>query len=230
MNQLEKILEERDKQCIDSPKWRELNEKKARILEGQKASLLENIIYFNVDDVVFIESGFTLCKEVPDIAFSVSKRSLLEYNPTQRHPIPYIILRNEDSVFVSQRKSGGGEARLHGKVGLIGGHVSDVDVVKGDLEKTLISGLTRELNEEVFIQEEETTPHFIGFMKLNGGVEGDHLGFIYEIWLSDQRAYSKEGESHKGKWVKINELEDYKESMESWLFNIYKDYLQKSRD
>ena len=93
---------------IDTTLTSEINLKKGELLESKKPSTKETIIYYREDDLTEIPSGFSkskldLIKHVPIYS---SKRSLLEYLPMQRHPIPYCVIRNKDKYFLAFREGG----------------------------------------------------------------------------------------------------------------------------
>ncbi|MDD3190401.1 MAG: hypothetical protein PHI66_01785, partial [Candidatus Pacebacteria bacterium] len=181
---LEEILSERDSFEFGSEEWDKLDREKAGYLESIKSSMKDNTIYFEEVDLDGIEKVFSGNTEIFDLPFGVEKRSLLEYHPTRRHPIPYILVRFEDKYFFTLREQGGSELRLIGKKGLIGGHVDDCDVVEDSLEKTCYNALFREAAEEAGVNEDIIKSVSLrGLIRSDLGVDFDHLGLIYEIEL-----------------------------------------------
>src|SRR5687767_12552590 len=59
-----------------------------------------------------------------------ARRGDVEEDPTLKQPIPYVVVRRRgegrvQEVFMYTRLTGGGEARLHGKVSVgVGGHMN----------------------------------------------------------------------------------------------------------
>lgn len=223
---LEDILKERDKYEVGSINWLYWNDLKAEWLERQKPSNAEEIIYFQEESLRGIPLGFTPANEIPDIPFYVGRRSVLEYHPNQRHPIPYAIVRFQERYFFILREKGSGEARLIGKKGMLGGHVGKEDIDSKGLSQTVLKALLRELSEEAGIGRDMIQSiHIRGLLKSNEGVDADHLGIIYEIELNTDKIASQE-DYLKGIWIHQDELADHYNSFESWAKIVY-DYLLK---
>lgn len=224
---LEGLLERRDQEELGSEKWEELNAEKADYLEGIKPGTRERIIYFEESDLGGIEKVFTRDTDILGLPFGVERRSLLEYHPTRRHPIPYVIIRYEDKYFFILRESGGGELRLIGKKGLIGGHIDEDDIVEGDLGKTFHNSLLREAEEEAGVTEEIVKSiELKGLIKSDLGVDIDHLGLVYEIELVTDLIKSEEEGVLTGIWIKKDELKDHYESFENWAKIVYDNLLR----
>ena len=224
---LEEILARRDEFEIGSLEWGRLNEEKAQYLESIKPSTRERIIYFEEVDLGNVAKVFTKETEIFELPFAVERRSLLEYHPTRRHPIPYVLIRFEDKYFFILRESGGGELRLIGKKGLIGGHIGEEDVVVEDLMTTFQNALLREAKEEAGIDES-----IIKSIKLQGlinsdlGVDIDHLGLVYEIELTTDGIKSEEEGVLTGVWIAREELPAHYESLENWSRIVYDNLLK----
>lgn len=221
---LEEILKERDKYEIESKEWNIWNEKKAELLESMKPSTKERIIYFLEKDLGGI-SGVVDASGIPAVDYYVDRRSLLEYHPNQRHPIPYVVIKHEDHYFLILRGSGSGEIRLIGKKGCLGGHVGEEDIVKDSLSRTIENGMKRELHEEAGITDEiiEKT-EIMGWIISDEGVDNDHFGIVYQVTLNTRDIQSEE-EALKGVWLHKSELEEHKDSFESWLRLVYDKWL-----
>lgn len=224
---LEDILEKRDEFEIGSEEWNRLNEEKADYLESIKPSTKERVVCFEESDLGDIEGVFTRNTEIFDLPFGVERRSIAEYHPTKRHPIPYAIIRFEDKYFFILRQQGGGELRLIGKKGLIGGHVSEEDISGQDLKETFRNSLLREAREEAGLSPEIIkSVNLRGLIKSDLGVDADHLGLIYEIELSTDRIKSEEDEIHAGIWISKDELPEHYESFENWSKIVYDNLLK----
>lgn len=219
---LKQILKERDQFEIDDPQWHILNEEKSEWLEEHKPSTREEIIYFNEFALINIPKGFSIQKRLPRIPFSTEKRSLLEYNPETRHPIPYAIVKYEDYYFFTLRKKESGEMRLIGLKGLLGGHVSKEDVDPFSLNKSLLRGLKREIREEAGITMDLiTSVNLKGLIKSDEGVDRDHLGVVFELELKSQDIRSQETGKLQGMWIHRKDLIRHYDSMESWSKIVY---------
>lgn len=82
----------------------------------------------------------------PNVAFYMN-RAEAEVNPAFKQIIPYTTIWRNEKVFVYERGTKGGEARLYNRWSLgIGGHVNPVDG-KGDLD-TYEKAFWREIKEE----------------------------------------------------------------------------------
>lgn len=224
---LEELLSRRDKVEFGSDEWEKLNIEKAEYLENIKPSTRERIIYFEEKDLGNIAGVFTEDTEILDLPFFVQRRSLLEYHPTRRHPIPYVLIRFEDKYFFILRESGGGELRLIGKKGLIGGHIDEDDVVLDDLAATFQSALLREAKEEAGIGDEMVqSVALLGLIKSDLGVDVDHLGLVYEIEVNTDKIKSEEEGVLTGVWIAKEELSSHYESFENWSKIVYDNLLK----
>lgn len=224
---LEDILSEMDKFEQGSQEWNMINKEKANYLENIKPSHRQRIVYFKESDLENIKNVFTKNADIFNLPFDTERRSILEYHPAQRHPIPYILARFEDKYFFTLRESGGGELRLIGKKGLIGGHVDEEDVVEGDLEATCENALFREAEEEAGIVEGVAKSVSLrGIIKSDLGVDIDHLGLVYEIELSTDQIKSEEDGILTGIWIPRNELLEHYESFENWSKIVYDNLLR----
>lgn len=229
---LELVLKEITK---DTNIFDEINIKKSKILERLKPSTKENILYFIEDDLKNIPSGFSNY-DIMNINATpfVGKRSLLEYLPMQRQPIPYCVIRCNNKYFLTYRKSSGGELRLVGDWSLLGGHIENMDIsfsknncpdkvlgrglyMKFDLTETIKNALYRELEEETtFNRHMIHKIDYLGVIKIEeeNSVENDHLGFIYLIDINDEEVEIVEKDILEGKWLTEEEIKEL--SLERW--------------
>lgn len=219
---LEELLRRRDAHPVGSPAWDALNAEKADYLESIKPSTRERIVYFRERDLAGIPGGFAPAAGLGALAYGVERRSLLEYHPAQRHPIPYILVRCRDKYFFILREAGGGELRLIGKKGLIGGHVDAEDIVANDLEATCYRALLREAREEAGLGEEMVVGAALrGLIKSDLGVDVDHLGLVYELEIDTDQLRSEEDGIATGIWIPRQEVERHYESFENWAKIVY---------
>jgi predicted NUDIX family phosphoesterase len=224
---IKEILALRDEYDVDTEEWKTWNELKADWLEHHKPSNKEEIIYFKETALLDIPGGFSVIASLPMIPFHVMKRSLLEHHPENRHPIPYAIVKHKRRYFFILREKGSGELRLIGKKGMLGGHVGVEDIDQNSLNKTILNGLMRELNEEAGIDASMITGINIkGLIKSDEGVDADHLGVVYEIELDNDEIDTQEEGVQKGIWIHENDLENHNASFESWSQIVYNHILR----
>lgn len=152
------------------------------------------------------------------------RRGNAEEDETKKQPIPYMVLKKDDEVFVYERLSGGGEARLHNKLSLgVGGHMNPIKGAE-KFSELLTENTMRELEEEVEIKGYEVKT---SDLKVVGLINDDedavgrvHLGLLGIIELpSNVQVDVKETDQLAGSWVKIQELKDNKQMfdrLENW--------------
>lgn len=213
---MEEILTARSQYAVESKEWERLNKIKSEVLQKNKPSTKEKILYFKETDLKDIPLGFSKSKQLPPIDYRIAERSLLEYHPRQRHPIPYVLVRYNEEYFFILRGANVGESRLAGRKGLLGGHVGEIDEVPGNIQLSIENGLWRELEEEAGIKSEMVKKlEMKGIIKSNDGVDSDHLGIVYEIVLNHKDIQSEE-EELTGVWMEKDELKQHFDTLESW--------------
>lgn len=223
---LQEIINERDKYKIFTSTWLDWNRKKADLLEQLKPSTKERIVYFKDDNLYFLKEGFSSTSILFPIPYSFERRSLLEYNSTQRHPIPYCIIRYQDKYFFTLREKGSGEIRLIGKKGLIGGHINDEDD-GDDLIDIIHNGMLREIKEEAGITEDIIKNiELKGLIKSNEGVNADHLAYVFEIELTTDKIKAEEDGVLTGTWIDKKDLGKHYNEFESWSQIVYDNLLK----
>lgn len=216
------ILELRDQYPIESTEWSLLNERKADLLEARKPSTKEMIVYFPIQEVMSLPKGFYKINKIPHIQALVERRSLLEYNSTQRHPIPYVVVHYKNQYFFVIRELGSGEERLIGKIGMLGGHITANEMDELSLQQTIINGLKREIHEEAGIMDSMVEDvRLLGVIHSDEGVDADHLGFVYQIELNTNQIKSEEEGVLTGLWIYEDDLPSYVNRMESWSKIVY---------
>lgn len=225
---INKIIEERDKYTAGSPKWCDLNQYKAKVLEEMKPSTKEEILYFYQEDLNELSEGFIHTDEIPNVDYDFGVRSFLEYaSALYRHPIPYCLIKYQDKYFFILREKGSGEIRLIGKKGMVGGHIGieDNDVA---LDLIIENGLMRELKEETGITKELIKDiNLRGLIKSNDGVDADHLGLVYEIELKTDNIKAEEEGILTGIWINKENLQQHYDSFESWSRIVYDNLLSR---
>lgn len=211
---LEQILKARQKTEVGSDEWNEYNAMKIKLLEQIKPSTREGVFYYYSKDIRKLPYGFTPATHLLPVHLYVANRSVLEYDSGfTRHIIPYCIIRNGDEYYFALRE-GGSEARLKGKIGLLGGHVG---------KEGITQGMLRELEEEAGILERHIRNYKMkGYIKLLGNkndpfdVNKDHLGLVYEVNIKTKDIRMEEKDILKGFWVHKSKLHEVYDQMEDW--------------
>lgn len=140
-------------------------------------------------------------------------RPVAEADASLKQLIPYVVVRDADRVFLMERTTGGGDARLHGRASIgVGGHLNPVDAG----EDPLRSGLAREWAEEL---ETEWEPAF----ELRGLLNDDsnavgavHLGVVFEVQAGGRPIAVRERDKLVGAFASPGELTEKWERLETW--------------
>lgn len=151
---------------------------------------------------------------------SFRPRSAMEVDPSFKQLIPYVLLEWTDSdghaqLFTYTRGGGSGEKRLHARRSVgIGGHISEEDAAGG--ADPYVTGMQRELAEEIQLD--------AGFTEAKVGLIYDpssevgkvHLGVVHRLVLDDPNVRSNEDDLADGGFVRIGELRDDFDRLETW--------------
>ncbi|MCP1533599.1 hypothetical protein ABEX89_09380 [Bacillus velezensis] len=149
------------------------------------------------------------------------RRGDAEEDPRFKQPIPYVVIRRDDEVFVYERLAGGGESRLHNKLSLgFGGHMNPMEGA-ASFSEVLKQNTDRELVEELYIREEDKQN--IVTLGLINDDENDvgkvHIGILSALQLaSAAQVEVKEKDQIAGRWMKLSELkeENVYQRLEAW--------------
>lgn len=139
------------------------------------------------------------------------RRGDAEEDPRFKQPIPYVVIRRDDEVFVYERLAGGGESRLHNKLSLgFGGHMNPMEGA-ASFSEVLKQNTNRELAEELYIREEDKQN--IVTLGLINDDENDvgkvHIGILSALQLaSAAQVEVKEKDQIAGRWMKLSELKE----------------------
>jgi predicted NUDIX family phosphoesterase len=168
--------------------------------------------------------GFTGIRAADDAALLVLRiavrqygryvpRSAAENDPAFKQLIPYVVVRQEPRLFLMERSSAGGDARLHGKASLgVGGHLNPVD--RG--EDPLLGGLRREWSEEL-IAEFEPDFRLVGFLNDDSSPVGlVHLGVVFTVETNSRAVSVREHEKLTGRFATPDEVLAAWERLETW--------------
>ncbi|MBU8848415.1 MAG: phosphoesterase [Desulfobacterales bacterium] len=150
--------------------------------------------------------------------FEFINRSDAEKNPSYKQIIPYIILQTTDFEKTAVYNRKGSEQRLHDLWSIgIGGHINPIDMKtqNDSFKQILISGMERELNEELDQRSENDLPHFIGVISEDITDVGKvHLGAVFRILTTAPDKFFPGSELFQFKWEKTKNLEQL--NLELW--------------
>lgn len=156
--------------------------------------------------------------------YSFLDRDIAEHDYDYRQIIPYIVVRKDDSFLLLKRLNKQTEKRLHGKSSLgVGGHINPDSSEK--YENIIMSGLYKELNEEISIKE----PFKLTFSGIINNQTSDvgkvHVGFLYILEASSLDFEVLEKEKMTGEWIKKEQLSEYYEYLEGWSQIVFDNYI-----
>lgn len=160
--------------------------------------------------------------------FRFMDRAAAEQDPTFKQVIPYGIIMSSDmrgcQVFAYQRTKAVGESRLADfhSIGF-GGHINPEDVEDAmspdngvGLHHLIISGLRRELREELKIPP-VTFLEPVGLLYDDSNAVGQvHLGFVYFVWIKDADASIRDEALKPLGWRTPNAIKKLAASLEPW--------------
>ncbi len=146
---------------------------------------------------------------------SFRPRSEVEGDPSQKQIIPYLIVRHRGQLFLFQRSSAGGEARLHGMFSIgVGGHISRRDV-EGAAD-FIAAGLRRELAEELTI-DGPWSARFVGVLNDDLNPVGQvHFGLVHVVEVERPTVGVRESEALTGRLADPDEVRALRDRMETW--------------
>lgn len=141
------------------------------------------------------------------------ERPIAEDDPSHKQLIPYVVVRDGPRVFLMERTTAGGDARLHGKASIgVGGHLNPVD----EGEDALMAGLRREWNEELAA---DWTPEFTLLGLLNDDdnpVGAVHLGVVFAVEADGRAVEVREHEKLTGAFVDPDAVLSAWARLETW--------------
>ena len=145
------------------------------------------------------------------------ERRFTEEDSGFKQIIPYTLITHGNRVLLLKRTSEQGEARLHNKLSIgVGGHINPVDRA----EDVLLQGCFREIEEEIFI-EEDFEPVPVGYINDESNAVGSvHFGVVFIVRLNSDRVQVKETSMMTGEFMEWKELKKMASSseynFESW--------------
>ena len=169
----------------------------------------------------------TLLNDLWETGGSVKRRGDMEEDTSYLQPIPYTVIKQGNKYFTYTRLEGGGESRLHGKSSIgIGGHANNTEYA-WSFEHLLAVNNSRELEEEVFIRDENgeeidfhyelTKESVITGLMYNQTTEVDslHLGVLNIISIPETWTVEpKETDTLEGKFLTKKEIQEL--DLENW--------------
>ena len=140
-------------------------------------------------------------------------RPSAEVDTDHKQLIPYVVVSQDARLFLMERSSAGGDARLHGKASIgVGGHLNPVD--RG--EDPLMGGLRREWSEEL-IAEFEPEFRLVGFLNDDSNPVGAvHLGVVFTVEADGHAVAVREHEKLAGRFATPDEILAIWDRLETW--------------
>jgi predicted NUDIX family phosphoesterase len=141
------------------------------------------------------------------------ERPLAERDSAHKQLIPYVIVRDADSLFLMQRTDAGGDPRLHGKASIgVGGHLNPVD----EGEDALLAGLRREWSEEL-VADWEPQFRLLGFLNDESNPVGSvHLGVVFEVNAAGRPVEVREHDKLIGAFAQADAVRAAWDRLETW--------------
>jgi len=140
-------------------------------------------------------------------------RPVAERNRSVKQLIPYVVVRDDERVFLMQRTDAGGDARLHGKASIgVGGHLNPVD----EGADALMAGLRREWHEEL---ESGWEPEFrlVGLLNDDSNPVGAvHLGVVFTVESGGRPVAVRERHKLVGAFAGRGEVAAAWDRLETW--------------
>ncbi len=174
----------------------------------------------DIDDLVseegFMKLPIEKLKVLVDTKGFFIRREKAENDESMRQVIPYIVMQTADDLYlVVRRLNTQTESRLHGMYSIgIGGHVNDMDDGETPWMKFL-SGMEREMNEEVLIEKTIGWTEYMGVIKERSTpVNSVHLGVVFQI-KADIKGI-READKFTWDFSNIEEMLNKRDMMESW--------------
>jgi predicted NUDIX family phosphoesterase len=146
------------------------------------------------------------------------KRYIAEEDESYRQLIPYVIIKRtvetKSEFLLFKRLSTQDEKRLHNLFSLgAGGHINPCD---DEMENPLITGLHRELREELFLPDNIELVFKGWIYSTIDPVSRVHVGMVFLLNLSQGDAGIRENDKMTSEWCDIGELWTRYDLMEGW--------------
>jgi predicted NUDIX family phosphoesterase len=140
-------------------------------------------------------------------------RPAAEQDASFKQLIPYVVVRDGERIYLTERTTAGGDARLHGKGSIgVGGHLNPVD----EGEDPLTDGLRREWSEEL-VTDWEPAFQLVGLLNDDGNPVGAvHIGVVFTAEADGRAVSVREHEKLIGRWATVPELHASWDGLETW--------------
>ncbi len=144
------------------------------------------------------------------------ERTIAEHDFTHKQVIPYVVIRHADRFLLIRRTKKQTESRLHDMFSLgIGGHINNTDVT-GANGNILATGLRRELEEEIRVEDEKACT-LVGVINDDSTeVARVHAGLVYVLTVGSPRFTIVEHDKYTASWATPEEMSRVYDQMESW--------------
>ncbi len=158
-------------------------------------------------------------------AYRFIDRNDAENDPSLKQIIPYVLIRCGARIMLMKRLREQSERRLWDKYSIgIGGHLNPEDG-ETDFFDAFLSGLERELHEELDISTEYAC-------RLVGCINDDttdvgrvHFGIVFQALLTNDNVEIRETSKMSGEFIEITELAAIRPDMESWSRIVFDHFL-----
>lgn len=149
------------------------------------------------------------------------RRGDAEENDYWKQPIPYVVIKRGEEVFLYKRLKAGGEARLHDQLSIgVGGHMNMMPGIN-EWGNLLLVNMQKELNEEL-----DMSLALAPTLTIRGLINNDsdevgavHIGILITLTISEESDVSvRETDKLEGSWVRVQDLNKSPlfESLEAW--------------
>ncbi|HIJ70147.1 MAG TPA: hypothetical protein HPP87_02140 [Planctomycetes bacterium] len=148
-------------------------------------------------------------------------RSRAEKDPSYKQLIPYVIMSYNDRYLSYVRGKKAGETRLVDLRSIgIGGHINPIDnevpLFDTDFRQMYRAAVEREVNEEVVV-EAKYTDRIVALLNDDSNEVGSvHLGIVHLWTLDSDKVSKREQMITRMAFMSIDELNDVRDSMETW--------------
>jgi predicted NUDIX family phosphoesterase len=142
-------------------------------------------------------------------------REKAEGNHDYKQPIPYLILRYRENIFLYRRIGATTEKRLLQQYSLgVGGHINPSG--QGSFRDLICRNLQRELQEEVSLRRPYSY-HLLGYLNdETNDVGSDHLALIFLVSCSSADITVRERNKLIGRLIPAAQAGSYRSQLESW--------------
>jgi predicted NUDIX family phosphoesterase len=177
---------------------------------------------------VFTATGLEQCLAFILANHSFRSRAVVEDDPSFKQIIPYVVVRHENRVLLTQRTNRQTEARLHGKFSVgIGGHINDTEQFAPG-QNVVQAGLERELTEEIQLLGARRSVELVGIISDDSTPVGQvHLGLVFLLETASADFAVNEPDMMTARWADRALLTECAPRMETWSQIVLKNVIEK---